>query len=650
MNQTVIIDGSEVVLIEANHCPGAVQFLFKIELENGGFERYVHTGDFRFCDEMRFDSFLNCFVGCDGVFLDTTYCNPKFVFPNQDESVDYVISVIDKIGEESTKKKVLFLVATYVIGKEKILVGIAKRCKRKIVVDSRKMSILSVLGFEESGMFTEDENESDVHVVGWNVLGETWPYFRPNFVKMNEIMVEKGYDKVVGFVPTGWTYEVKRNKFAVKVKDSMEIHLVPYSEHSNYDELREYIKFLKPKRVIPTVGVDIEKLDSKEVNKMQKHFSGLVDEMANKKEFLLGFYRQSYQKNEKNDIDAGSCLAEVCGGDDKKVCEDGGNNVSCDISDSSVTERLLIELRDSLPAWVSEEQILDLINTHAGNPVDIVSNFYEHEAELYKQSSHSTSSLEHQAVLLDDHVTNLQPYPVRSTCPDGQASQKRFGLPSKAGLTKDTISPRKRGKSISSTSNKKAKKDPKSKPVGPKQPIITTFFSKVLDSGSNSGGVDSEAEKCNRDEKVVHNDATEAFKEVTEQFIDIVNGSESLRDYAASIIAEAKGDINKALDIYYSNPSEIHTERAGEGGISSKSIQFPQCPEACSSQEDKKASEKSRQAVNLCGQTTAEEIVDKNYVSLPSEKYKPKEHGWCFYKHNVHNLITFIPYLLFFFP
>lgn len=52
-------------------------------------------------------------------------------------------------------------------------------------------------------MFTEDEAETDVPVVGWNVLGETWPYFRPNFGKMMEIMKEKRYDKVVGLVSTG---------------------------------------------------------------------------------------------------------------------------------------------------------------------------------------------------------------------------------------------------------------------------------------------------------------------------------------------------------------------------------------------------------------------------------------------------------------
>ncbi|WZZ68130.1 hypothetical protein YC2023_079500 [Brassica napus] len=600
-NQKVIIDGSEVVLIDANHCPGAVQFLFKTK---DGSERYIHTGDFRFCDSMRSDPFLGGFVGCDGVFLDTTYCNPKFVFPTQQESVDYVISAIDKIDEMN--KKVLFLVATYVVGKEKILIEIAKRCNRKIFVEARKMSILNVLGCGESGMFTEDKNESDVHVVGWNVLGETWPYFRPNFVKMNEVMVEKGYDKVVGFVPTGWTYEVKRNKFAVKVKDSMEIHLVPYSEHSNYDELREYIKLLIPKRVIPTVGVDVEKMDSREVYKMQKHFSGLVDEMANKKEFLLGFCRQSDKKSEKDDMDA-------------------SEENDAPRSDSLVTERLLIELRDSLPAWVSEEQMLDLMNKHAGNPVDIVSNFYECEAEFYKQSFLATSSLENQAVLIDDDGIDLQPNPAKSTLSDCQASQKGFALPSKVGLTEGIVSPGKRSRSIGNKSNKKAKKDPKSRPVGPGQSTITKFFNKVLDSGSNSLAAGLETDECNTDEKMVHSDA----KEATDQFIDIIHGSESLREYAASIIDEAKGDINRALDIYYSKPSEIPGEHAGEGGggLSSKSNQFPQCPEACSSQENKKASQKSGLALNLCEQTSAEEMVDNDYVSLPPEKYKPKEHA-----------------------
>lgn len=77
-----------------------------------------------------------------------------------------------------------------------------------------------------------------------------------------------------GFVSTRWTYDVKQNKFAVRVMDSFEIHLVPYSEHSNYNELRECVKFLKPKWVIPTVGSDVKKIDSEHADTVQKHFLG----------------------------------------------------------------------------------------------------------------------------------------------------------------------------------------------------------------------------------------------------------------------------------------------------------------------------------------------------------------------------------------
>ena len=50
-------------------------------------------------------------------------------------------------------------------------------------------------------------------------------------------------------MPTGWTYENKRTAFPVKVKDHLSIHLVPYSEHSSFPELQEYVRFLRPHRV-----------------------------------------------------------------------------------------------------------------------------------------------------------------------------------------------------------------------------------------------------------------------------------------------------------------------------------------------------------------------------------------------------------------
>lgn len=64
----------------------------------------------------------------------------------------------------------------------------------------------------------------------------------------------------------------------MKQKGSASIHLVPYSEHSSYGELLEYVGFLRPHQVIPTVGGDTEA----SLRKIQAHFRHLVDETAQK--------------------------------------------------------------------------------------------------------------------------------------------------------------------------------------------------------------------------------------------------------------------------------------------------------------------------------------------------------------------------------
>lgn len=69
--------------------------------------------------------------------------------------------------------------------------------------------------------------------------------------------------QVVGFVPTGWMYEMKRRTYPVREKGPCKIHLVPYSEHSSYNELREYVRFLRPAQVILLSGATLLILDMK---------------------------------------------------------------------------------------------------------------------------------------------------------------------------------------------------------------------------------------------------------------------------------------------------------------------------------------------------------------------------------------------------
>lgn len=244
--------GIKVTLISANHCPGAVIFLF--QLPNG--ERVIHTGDFRFDpSSMASSQHLLQFRGAQAIYLDTTYCNPKHNFPKQEDSISYIIDTILSCHEanevEGGRLKTLFLISTYVIGKEKILEEIYKTTGSKIYVNQRKSGVLECLGLDVQKQFTTDPTETPYHVVSWNFLGETWPYFRPNYVKAKEYMEEYCVNNIVGFVPTGWVApkhsQVGNNK--VVSKEGIKIHLVPYSEHSSFDELISFVKLIKPQKV-----------------------------------------------------------------------------------------------------------------------------------------------------------------------------------------------------------------------------------------------------------------------------------------------------------------------------------------------------------------------------------------------------------------
>ncbi|XP_012701845.1 DNA ligase 6 isoform X2 [Setaria italica] len=627
----VTVDGWGVTAVDANHCPGAVQFLFSSPGPNT--ERYVHTGDFRYTESMTHDPYLLEFVRADAVFLDTTYCNPKFTFPSQEEAVDYVVNAIKHVKDESSAagKRVLCLIATYVVGKERILLEVARRCGCSIHVDSRKMEILTVLGFGgENGVFTEDASVTDVHVIGWNVLGETWPYFRPNFVKMKEIMVERGYMKAVGFVPTGWMYETKKEGFAVRVKDSLEIHLVPYSEHSSYDELRDYVKFLHPKRVIPTVGVDAGKLDSKEAIAMQKHFSGLVDETANKQEFLMAFHRRSTDATHSCK-DVAKCSILHDGEDAALLPAITSASEQLDTLRENITEEMKKELSDFLPSWVSEEQIMDLLISSGGDVVKAASDFFERERDFFEEANISCSeTLKSEKKHTSDHGSSAdgssqQECPLFSQKPV-EHSTKLVNLTPTGKKPNTPKKEKKRGSGTTNKPKKKGRLTSSTESGGRKQSTITNYFIRATAATSKSGTADKVTVKAHQNNVESDDQLTDIAKtqdQSVDQLLQIVDGGMS-REYAVSLLEKAKGDVTVAVDIFYSSSENNVT--AIDKNIALQNTQNETTDKCSNTDLACDSSQATPKVSNLHVQTSLAESDSAN-VSLPIEKYLPIEHA-----------------------
>jgi DNA cross-link repair 1A protein len=247
-----------VTLMDANHCPGAVMFLFEV-----GKRRILHVGDFRWNRELMtryapLRAFSTLQYRLDDLFLDTTYCDEKYTLPTQAEAIQATVEIAEKEWHQSKARgrRALFLFGAYTIGKERIYLSVADRLRCKVYVDKARYKILSALNWprERVAMLTTNKEESCLWVV---------PLGHINFKKIqaylggsDKVFSKKKYDRVVGFRPTGWTHSGKSGSSIVnsQTRGSFTVHGIPYSEHSSFGELVDCLDCLKPKRIIPTVS------------------------------------------------------------------------------------------------------------------------------------------------------------------------------------------------------------------------------------------------------------------------------------------------------------------------------------------------------------------------------------------------------------
>jgi DNA repair metallo-beta-lactamase/UBA/TS-N domain len=308
--ETWEIDNSEasVTFYDANHCPGAAIVL--LELPDGN--HHLHCGDMRYSPQMKEYRHLKRAVEnrkIDLVYLDTTYGHPKHDFCPQSEAVDQIATVVERLtnnnkATNSSNNSTLVLLSCYSIGKEKVLWECAHRAQQPIFVSDKKYKMLAACR-ERLDLCTLDASATDIHVIPMGLAGELWPYFQPNYSACRDYAEalehhNKRYSKVVAFLPTGWANGSNWNKKNAVVTKSMpyksnqeerievEIRLVGYSEHSAFTELVDFVTFLKPRKVIPTVYSD-----ESDRRKIVSQFRNLVDTARAKQKFFASMKRSS---------------------------------------------------------------------------------------------------------------------------------------------------------------------------------------------------------------------------------------------------------------------------------------------------------------------------------------------------------------------
>ena len=340
--------GVQVTMIPANHCPGSSLFLFEKVIGHGKnpkVQRVLHCGDFRACrahieHPLLRPDIVDSISGksrqqkIDVCYLDTTYLNPKYAFPSQqnviqacadmcvslsktrvdgqdgweqmkrdragsgmvkfvrkesdpvikqeddhDDSAETTsvdaMAVSEKSNSLKARGRLLVIVGTYSIGKERICLGIAKALNSKIYAPPPKQRVCACLEDPElNARLTTDPRAAQVHMTPlFEIRAETLDDYLKDY--------KDTFTRAVGFRPSGWNYRPPNSRFTESPSVSTVLNSenwkssysmrelvpqrgstsrascfgVPYSEHSSFRELTMFCCALRIEKIIPTVNV-----------------------------------------------------------------------------------------------------------------------------------------------------------------------------------------------------------------------------------------------------------------------------------------------------------------------------------------------------------------------------------------------------------
>ncbi|NXK50432.1 DCR1B exonuclease, partial [Chauna torquata] len=179
-------------------------------------------GDFRYASAMQREPALRG-RRIDRLYLDNTNCHLHRPLPSRRCATRQAAHII------RTHPRHRVVVGVYSLGKEALLVDLAVEFGTWVVVSPSRMEQMRLL--ELPDVFTTEEGAGwiravDVTEIRWDTL-VSWNMLHPT----------------IAILPTGRPVKVTHPN----------IHLIPYSDHSSFSELCEFVKWLKPCSVIPIV-------------------------------------------------------------------------------------------------------------------------------------------------------------------------------------------------------------------------------------------------------------------------------------------------------------------------------------------------------------------------------------------------------------
>ncbi|KAF7695340.1 5' exonuclease Apollo [Silurus meridionalis] len=225
-----------VTLIDANHCPGAVMFFFE-----GYFGTILYTGDFRYTPSMLREPCLRNNTTIDVLYLDNTNCDPTRSIPTRQRACQQIKEIIRGHPNYTV------VIGMYDLGKESLLVQLALEFKTWVEVDIKRLETLRVL--ELPDVFSTEPGSGRLRAVAQSEVNASnllaWNKERPT----------------IAILPTSRPV----------VSCHPNVHVVPYSDHSSYQELEDFVSALRPVSLVPIVGSCMPNFSSLLCRRKRRH-------------------------------------------------------------------------------------------------------------------------------------------------------------------------------------------------------------------------------------------------------------------------------------------------------------------------------------------------------------------------------------------
>ncbi|CAI9784426.1 unnamed protein product [Fraxinus pennsylvanica] len=268
-----------VMAIDANHCPGSVMYLFR-----GEFGCMLYTGDFRWeksrnTFEVGRTMLLNALKNekLDILYLDNTYCNPRFSFPSREVAAREIVDIITAHPEHD------IIIGIDSLGKEDLLLYISRTLNMKIWVWPERLQVMHLLGFPD--VFTTKTSLTRVRAVprysfsietleclntvrptiGIRPSGLPWAMkaVKANGNVFGSSRSTSGLNKSnenTDIANGSQTHEPNEDLRSVE-KSHEYIYTVPYSDHLCFAEIQEFIELLRPikiKGIVSSLSFNID--------------------------------------------------------------------------------------------------------------------------------------------------------------------------------------------------------------------------------------------------------------------------------------------------------------------------------------------------------------------------------------------------------